>query len=152
MIFHGTGISVICYLVADMVAVAVGTQWPIEGFDVELDEALLRVSAAVSGLGDSSLGLLAALASGIATAAYDMGGVNWLIVNIVDMESFFVLNSGAIVALIGAKMSMDIPAGAIIFIPMGVTGAATTLFGAVQAVPWFQQKFPGTFLFTHSFR
>ena len=56
--------------------------------------AMARAQMSISGLGDSAAGLFVILSSGITTAAYNLGGMSWLIVHVVEMEKFFILGAG----------------------------------------------------------
>ena len=117
--------------------------------DMDMGMAMERVTLSISGLGDSAMGLVVILASGITTAAYDLGGMSWLLVQLVDMEQFFVLGCGTIVTGIAIKLGVDCPAGNYVFAPMGLIGTATAFLGVVQSVPWFQRKFPDLMYLLH---
>jgi hypothetical protein len=142
----------VSWLTASMYTVEVKAKWAelsvsMPGFSME--DAMSRVTGVVSGLGDSCAGLFVILASGVTTAAYDLGGLSWLVVHVVEMEKFFVIGTGLMISGIAAKTGVEFPAGNFLFAPMGLTGAVTTLFGAVQAVPWFQKKMPDLMHFVH---
>eukprot|EP01048_Picozoa_sp_COSAG05_P010881 COSAG05_NODE_985_length_6290_cov_2.922953_5_plen_96_part_00 len=70
-----------------------------------------RTSDVVSGLGDSAMGLVAILTSGISTAAFTLGGLPWLLTNVVAMEKYFILGAGAIIGGVSFKLGSDYPAG-----------------------------------------
>jgi hypothetical protein len=96
----------------------------------------------ISGLGDSCIGLLSVLGTGIWAAAYDMGGFSWFVVQVVAMEKFFTVGTGAVNTLLAVFLSFEFPAANYAFLPMGAAGSASMFFGLIQAVPFFQKKFP----------
>ena len=110
--------------------------------DLSMELAMQKVTMTVSGLGDSCAGLFAILASGVTAAAYELGGMDWLVVKICDMEKFFVMSCGTLISGLALKLSLDYPAGSYMFAPMGCMGAIATFFGLVKAMPFFDKKFP----------
>ena len=110
--------------------------------DLSMDMAMKKITMSVSGLGDSCAGLCAILASGVTAAAYELGGIDWLVVKICEMEKFFVMSCGTLIAGLSLKLGLDYPAGAYMFAPMGCMGGVATFFGLVKAVPYFDKKFP----------
>jgi hypothetical protein len=77
--------------------------------DFSVDEAVGRVQASVGSLGDSATGLLTVLGGGLYAAAMDMGGVNWLVTNLVDMERFILAGSGLGLVGLSGKLGVDFP-------------------------------------------
>eukprot|EP01043_Picozoa_sp_COSAG02_P021702 COSAG02_NODE_1110_length_14511_cov_30.804122_1_plen_2917_part_00 len=136
----------VSWLTAEMYRIDVLANWDElqlsmpEGMTVE--QAMDRVSGSVSGLGDSAMGLVSILIASITSTAYDLGGSSWLIVHLVEMENFFILGSGLLVSSVGLTMGMQYPAGNYMFGPLGVIGLGTSVFGVLQSVPFFEQKFP----------
>ena len=78
------------------------------------------------------MGMLTMLMAGVTATAYDLGGMSWLVVHIVEMEKFFVSGSGLIIGGVAYKFMSDFPAGSILFGPLGMCGASTVFFGIVQ--------------------
>jgi hypothetical protein len=139
-------------LTSAMYAISVKANWQelsVDMPDLDMDQAMSRVTGTVSGLGDSAMGLITILASGVTAMSYDLGGMPWLLVNVVSMEKFFVLGSGLVISGVAFKMGFDYPAGNWMFAPMGLCGAVTMFFGAVKAVPWFEKKFPDIMYMLH---
>jgi hypothetical protein len=126
---------------------------------VSLEDAMDRVVGSVSSLGDSAAGLITILAASITATAYDLGGRNWLLVHselwcnivsqtwsrialplttnclvhaVVEMEKFFILGAGGVIAGVGAKLGMDFPAGMFMFVSADYadTNATNDLPGA----------------------
>merc|ERR1712166_1051989 len=148
----GISISIVgvSYLTASMYEVAVRANWDslsADMPDMDMNQAMSRVTSVVSGLGDSCAGLFVILSSGITTAAYNLGGMNWLVMHLVEMEKYFVCGSGFIIGGVSMKLGMDLPCGNIMFLPMGLTGGATLFFGAVQAVPFFSEKISRSYVY-----
>ena len=142
----------ISYLTASMYAIHVKANWDTLQYEMpgmSMEMAMKRASMSISGLGDSAAGLFVILSSGITTAAYNLGGMSWLIVHVVEMEKFFVMGCGSMVFGLGLKLSLDCPAGNFLFVPMGGIGSVTAFLGVVQAVPWFQKKFPDLMYMLH---
>lgn len=83
---------------------------------VTLDDAMDRVSASVSSLGDSAAGLIAILGAGITATAYDLGGTMWLLVHVVEMEQYFVLGAGGVISGVALMLGLEYPAGAFMFV------------------------------------
>eukprot|EP01047_Picozoa_sp_COSAG01_P048014 COSAG01_NODE_4638_length_4859_cov_7.638967_4_plen_297_part_01 len=114
----------ISWLTASMYAVEVKAKWAelsVSMPGLSMENAMSRVTGVVSGLGDSCAGLFVILASGVTTAAYDLGGLSWLVVHVVEMEKFFVIGTGLMISGIAAKTGAEFPAGNFLFAPMGLT-------------------------------
>lgn len=110
--------------------------------DLSMELAMKKITLTVSGLGDSCAGLFAILASGVTAAAYELGGIDWLVVKVCEMEKFFVMSCGTLIAGLSIKLSLDYPAGSYMFAPLGCMGSVAAFFGLVKAVPFFDKKFP----------
>lgn len=83
------GMAAISYMTADMYEVNVRANWEnlkVDMPDFTMDEAIGRVKSSVGGLGDSAMGLLTVLGGGLYAAAMDMGGMNWLVTNVVRVS------------------------------------------------------------------
>eukprot|EP01049_Picozoa_sp_SAG25_P026315 SAG25_NODE_13025_length_272_cov_0.809249_1_plen_90_part_11 len=90
---------------------------------------MYRVTGTVSGLDAYAIGVITILACEVTAMSYDLGGMPWLLVNVVSMEKFFVLGSGLVISGVAFKMGFDYPAGNWMFAPMGLCGAVTMFFG-----------------------
>ena len=66
------------------------------------------------------MGLIFILGSGLYSAAYDMGGMSWLITNIVAMEKHILMACGAVLIAMSVKLGMQYPPAALLFFPMGI--------------------------------
>eukprot|EP01046_Picozoa_sp_COSAG06_P011011 COSAG06_NODE_618_length_13744_cov_19.800220_3_plen_202_part_00 len=135
----------ITWLTADMYQIQVKAQWEtlkLDMPDLTMEMAMKQITMTIGGLGDSCAGLFAILASGITAAAYDLGGIDWLVVKICEMEKFFVITCGTMILGLSLKLALDYPAGSYMFAPMGSMGCVATFFGLVKAVPFFDRKFP----------
>jgi len=74
----------ISWLTASMYAIHVKANWATlqhEMPGMDMDMAMKRVTMSISSIGDSAAGLFVILSSGISTAAFNLGGLNWLIVH-----------------------------------------------------------------------
>lgn len=135
----------ISYLTSSMYAVYVRADWDnlqLEMPGMSLPQAIGSVSATIAALGDSAMGLLFILGSGLYSAAYDMGGMSWLITNIVSMERHILLACGGVLVGMSIKLGLQYPPTLIFFFPMGMIGVATFIFGLIKAIPFFEKKFP----------
>eukprot|EP01052_Picozoa_sp_SAG31_P033704 SAG31_NODE_3845_length_3820_cov_14.896657_2_plen_383_part_00 len=78
-----------------------------------------------------------------------MGGINWLISNLVDIEKFIVAGSGVTLTSMSLKLGYDYPPGNLIFLPLGVVGVLVSLLGTLKAIPILEVKFPDLMLKLH---
>jgi Ca2+-binding EF-hand superfamily protein len=150
--FIAMAIAGMSYVTATMYAIQVRANWDemsLEMPDYTMDQAIAKVEATVNGLGDSAMGLITILGASISATAFNLGGMSWLLTNLVNMEKFFVLGAGAIIGGMSFKMGSDWPAGSYMFAPLGLTGIVTLLLGGVQAIPWFSKKFPDFMFILH---
>ena len=83
---------------------------------VSLEDAMDRVAGGVSAIGDSAAGLLSILSAAVVATAYDLGGKNWLLVHVVEMEQYFILGAGAVITGVALKLGLDFPAGMFMFV------------------------------------
>jgi len=142
----------VSYITADSYAITLKADWETLSKDIpdmSVEQAMSRISGTVNGLGDSAAGLISVLGSGIVASAYDLGGMSWLLTHVVEMEKFFVMGSGGIVTALSLSLGLDWPAGNYMFAPLQMCGWALTGLGLVQAVPFFQKKFPDLMFFFH---
>ena len=83
---------------------------------VTVDDAMDRVSASVSSLGDSAAGLITILGASITATAYDLGGTMWLLVHVVEMEQYFILGAGGVISGVALMLGLEYPPGAFMFV------------------------------------
>ena len=147
------GMAAISFMTKDMYEVNVRAAWEnglsdaMEGFSMQ--EAMDRVSSSVGSLGDSATGLLTVLGTGLYASMQEMGGVNWLVTNLVDMEKFIVAGSGFGLIGMSGKLGMDYPPGNIIFVPLSIVGVLVSGLGILKAIPMLETKYPDVMLKLH---
>eukprot|EP01050_Picozoa_sp_SAG11_P021251 SAG11_NODE_3743_length_2254_cov_1.950812_2_plen_275_part_00 len=109
--------------------------------DFSMREAVGRVSASVSSLGDSATGLVVILAASLYATALDSGGLNWVATELVEMESVLMLLSG-LVLMEFAALTPSLPPAAVVLVPLGVCGFVVALIGALKSSSYLEQKLP----------